>query len=283
MKKIFFLLPVFIFADVNPFGAGNLNSKTPYGLTPQEKAILKNKKDISKLKSEADYLNSQINQIKLKLSGYDDLIKQKLSGFDTVIDELNMQKSKIMQLEKNSSEYNKSIEIINKKINSLEENITTIKQTIKEMSKIQNQNFNALKNAISEILSTLKSSNKPMDVKEVFNRAKKLYFSNKINAAKKLFIYSMQKKYLPATSSYYLGEISFKQGKYQEALAYYKRSVKYYPKTTSYTPKLLYHTGIAFIKTGNKQAAILTFKKLINDFPKSKYAKLAKKELENLE
>ena len=79
-----------------------------------------------------------------------------------------------------------------------------------------------------------------------------------------------------------MGEIAYKQGKYKEALAYYKMSVKYYPKKTSFTARLLYHTGIAFKKTGNKKGAKLTFEKLIQDFPDSKYAKLAKKELENL-
>ena len=282
MKKLFFLLPVFIFADVNSFGAGNLDSGTPYGLTPQEKAILKNKKDISKLRIQVNYLNDQINQIKLKLSNYDDIINQKLSGFDTVINEINAEKIKIKQLQKTSEEYNQSILMINEKITSLEQNITAIKETIKEMSKIQNENFNALKNAISEILTTIKKSNKPMSAKEAFLKARKLFFSNKLNQAKELFSYSLQKKYLPATSSYYLGEIAYRQGNYKQALAYYKTSVKYYPKKTSFTARLLYHTGISFIKTGNKQGAKLTFEKLIQDFPDSKYAKLAKKELENL-
>ena len=282
MKKMFFLLPVFIFADVNPFGAGNLNSNTPYGLTPQEKAILKNKQNISKLKTQVDYLNDQLNQIKLKLSNYDDVINQKLSGFDTVIDEINVAKKNIQQLEKKSDQNTQAIELINKKIASLEQNITTIKETIKEMSKIQNENFSALKNAISEILSSIKKTNRNITAKEAFIKARKLFFSNKLNKAQELFSYSLQKKYLPATSSYYLGEIAYKKGKYKEALAYYKMSVKYYPKKTSFTPRLLFHTGISFIKTGNIQGAKLTFEKLIHDFPDSKYAKLAKKELENL-
>ena len=42
MKKLFFILPIVLLADVDPFKAG-LNSTNPYGLTPQEKAILQNK------------------------------------------------------------------------------------------------------------------------------------------------------------------------------------------------------------------------------------------------
>jgi len=39
---------------------------------------------------------------------------------------------------------------------------------------------------------------------------------------------------------------------------------------------------MSFLKLNQKQNAKLTFKKLISDFPNSKYAKLAKKELEKL-
>ena len=281
MKRLFFLIPLFLFADVNPFGAG-LNSAKPYGLTPQEKAILQNKKNISKLKMQIDYLNDQVSQLKLKLSNYDDIISQKLSGFSTMLDELNTAKANIQNLQKNDENQSQQIEQINQKIQSLEENITAIKESIKEMSKIQNENFNNLKAAIIQILNTLKQKNKPLSAKTAFLKARKLYFSNKLNEAKQLFLYSLQRKYLPATSSYYLGEIAYRQGNYKEALAFYKKSINFYPKKTSFTSKLLYHTGISFLKLGQKNNAKLTFQKLINDFPTSKYANLAKKELEKI-
>jgi len=281
MKRLFFLIPLFLFADVNPFGAG-LNSSKPYGLTPQEKAILQNKKNISKLKMQIDYLNDQVSQLKLKLSNYDDVINQKLSGFSTMLDELNTAKANIQNLQKNDENQSQQIEQINQKIQSLEENITAIKESIKEMSKIQNENFNNLKAAIMQILNTLKQKNKPLSVKTAFLKARKLYFSNKLNEAKQLFLYSLQRKYLPATSSYYLGEIAYRQGNYKEALAFYKKSINFYPKKTSFTSRLLYHTGISFLKLGQKNKAKLTFQKLINDFPTSKYANLAKKELEKI-
>jgi TolA-binding protein len=90
----------------------------------------------------------------------------------------------------------------------------------------------------------------------------------------------LNKNYLPATSSYYLGEIAYKLGKYKKALAYYKKSISLYSKKTSFTERLLYHTGISFLKLKQIKNARLTFEKLIHDFPNSKYAKLAQKELE---
>ncbi len=284
MKKWIFLLPVFLLADINPFNAGNLNSNNPYGLTPDEKAILQNKKEISKLKTEIDYLNNQISQIKLNISNYNDIINQKLAAFSTLLDEINSAKNNIQQLQNSYNSQEEEIKQINQKINSLENNLTNIKQSIKEITIIQNQNFMVLKNAIKEILNKLKNLNasKTLSPNEAFLKARKLYFSNKLNEAKKLFLYSLQKNHLPATTSYYLGEIAYKQKNYKEALAFYKKSVEFYPKKASFTARLLYHTGISFLKIGNKKAAKLTFEKLINDFPKSKYSTLAKKELEKL-
>jgi len=282
MKKLFFLVPIFLFADVNPFTAG-LNSSKPYGLTPQEKAILQNKKEISKLKVQVDDLNNQLNQLKLKLSNYDDIINQKLSGFSTMLDELNIAKMNIQNLQKNDENQSKQIEEINQKISSLEENITAIKESIKEITKIQNDNFETLKAVISEILDRLKKvQTKDLSPKEAFYKAKKLFFSNRLNKAEKLFLYSFQNSYLPATSTYYLGEIAYKEGNYKKALAFYKKSITIYPKKASFTSRLLYHTGISFLKLGQKNSAKLTFQKLINDFPNSKYANLAKKELEKI-
>ena len=279
MKKLFFLLPIFVFADVNPFNAG-LNSN--YGLTPEEKAILNNKKEISKLKVEIDTINDVLDKINLKLSNYDDVISQKLGAFSTLVDELKLQKAKIVSLENNLTIQNNQIKKINKKIESLENEISSIKDSIKEMTQIQNENFNTLKDAIAQILDTIKKQNKPLSAKKAFNKARQLFFDGKLNEAKKYFLYSLNKKYLPATSSYYLGEIAFKQKRYKEALAYYKKSITIYPKKTSFTDSLLYHTAISFLKIGDKESAKLTFQKLINDFPNSKYANLAKKELEKL-
>lgn len=279
MKKLFLLLPIFLFADVDPFNAG-LNSN--YGLTPEEKAILNNKKEISKLKIEVNNINDSLDKINLKLSNYDDLINQKLSAFSTLVDELKLQKAKITSLENNVTLQSSKIQTLEEKINSIEGEIKSIKESIKEITQIQNENFNTLKDAITQILETIKKQNRPLSAKEAFYKAKQLFFDGKLSEAKKYFLYSLNKKYLPATSSYYLGEIAFKQKKYKEALAYYKKSITIYPKKTSFTARLLYHTAISFLKIGDKESAKLTFNKLINDFPDSKYANLAKKELEKL-
>jgi len=281
MKKFLFLLPLFLFADVNPFNAG-LNSPNPYGLTTDEKYILQNKKNINILQKKLNHIQKTVNQIKLKLANYDEIINDRLSAFPTVIDEVNTAMNDISKLKLEFNQTKTKIENIEKRLDSLENNITSIKLSIKEIIKTQNENIQILKNTLNEIIKKIDNMNKPISPKKTFLEAKKAFFANKLDKAKEGFLFSLSKKYLPATSSYYLGEIAYKKKNYKEALAFYKKSVNFYPKKTSYMPRLLYHTAISFEKLGNTKGAVLTLQKLINDFPKSKYLNLAKKELEKL-
>jgi TolA-binding protein len=295
MKKLLFLLPILLLADVDPFQAGNLNSKNPYGLTPQEKAIYKNKQNIIKnsklilsLKKDIDTLKSSLAQ---KFVQYDQTISDmsnKLSSFSTILSEIDAAKRQIDGLQKKLNEYNLSnmqekLKNLEQRVSNLEKSQTALRQSFEEFTKISNQNYQNLSNSINEILNALKNINKkPLSPKEAYNKAKKLFFAGKYNQAKELFLYSLQKRHLPATSSFYLGEIAFKKGNYEQALAFYKKSISLYPKKTSFTAKLLYHTGISFLKLGQRKEAKLTFIKLKTDFPGSKYATLAQKELEKL-
>jgi TolA-binding protein len=280
MKKLLFFIPFLLFADVDPFKAGNLNSPNPYGLTPDEKAILKNKNEIIKNKKNIKNLQNKIQEIKnilaSKLVMYDEIIndlKDKTSSINTIIDEINNLNRKVKNLENNLSSLESNLTSLNTKYDKL-------KKSINEIVKIQNENFKYLADSIQDILNQIKMQN--INPKRVFKKAKKLFFSDKLDEAKKLFLLSLNHHYMPATSSFYLGEIAYKRKNYKEALAYYKKSISLYPKKTSFTDKLLYHTGISFEKLGMKKEAILTFQKLINDFGNSKYANLAKKELEKI-
>jgi hypothetical protein len=67
MKRLFFLLPVLLLAELDPFKAG-LNSANPYGLTPQEKAILQNKKSIQKNSDSIKKLKNKLNNLKSQLA-----------------------------------------------------------------------------------------------------------------------------------------------------------------------------------------------------------------------
>jgi TolA-binding protein len=287
MKKLLFFIPFLLFADVDPFNAGNLNLPNPYGLTSDEKAILKNKNEIDKNKNSIKKLEDEIKKIKndlaSKLVMYDETIsdlKDKASSINTIISEIDNLNLKIKNIENNITNLENNLSNLENNVKDLNNKYDTLKESINQIIKVQNENFKYLTTSIQNILSQMKNQN--ISPKSAFLKAKKLYFSGKLNEAKNLFLISLNNNYLPASSSFYLGEIAYKQKNYKEALAYYKKSITLYPKKTSFTDKLLYHTGISFEKLGMTKNAKLTFEKLIHDFKKSKYANLAKKELEKL-
>ena len=298
MKKLlilFFL--VFLYAEVDPFKAGDLNSPSPYGLTPTEEVILKNKKEIEKNSLLIKNLQENLKKIKSKITQkfieYDDKISNlqtKYTAFNALLDELDATKLKIDKLNRklkdiNLTTLNNKITALEKENEILKKENETLKKAFEEFVKIQNKNLKALNNSIEEILKELKelkSKQKPLNPKQAFIKAKAYFFGNQLEKAKELFLYTLDNNYLPATSAYYLGEIAFKQKNYKKAIFYYKRSTTIYPKKASFTPVLLYHSGLSFLKLNQKEKAKLTFQKLINDFPNSKFAKLAKKELEKL-
>ena len=294
MKKFLILIPFLLFADIDPFAAG---IKSGYGLTPDEKAILQNKKSIQNLRNEFIKLSSKLkklqSQTSLKFVEYDQqisILNEKLSAFNSIIDDLSALKADLIKNKKKYKNFNQrltdienNISKLSNELNSLKNRVSILEDSLSQVVDIQNKNFNALKSSIQDILKQLKNfSGKKLSPKEAFYKARRYFFDGKLEKARELFLYSLNNGYLKATSSYYLGEIAYKKKRYKEALAFYKKSISIYPKKASFTARLLYHTAISFKKLHNKNAAILTLKKLISDFPNSKYANLAKKELEKL-
>ncbi len=287
MKKVILFLPFVVFADINPFTAG-LNSN--YGLTPQEKAILENKKMIIKISKDEDklkkkiddfnskfiILNQSINDIQTKFSSLNSLLLE----IDKTHQKIAYLNSKIKELDKVES-LEKNITKLYKELNNIKKEQNNLKLAINNITKIQNENFKYLTESIKTILNQLNNiSTSSMSASEAFIRAKKMFINKNYDEAEKLFLFTYSKRYYPATSLYYLGEIEYNKHNYKKALEYYKKCISVYPKRASFTSKLLFHTGIAFSKIGNKEASKLTFLKLINDYPDTIYAKEAKKYLE---
>jgi TolA-binding protein len=298
MSKILALLisiPIVLFAaEPSVYGAGNLNSANPYGLSPSEKKIVQNSKDIKNLQK-------KINSIKLK---YNDL-RDRLDGVRSVVESISNKIGKIgnknfAQKEKNSN---------------FEDEIAQLKKSIDDSAQLQNENQDKVKNVLSELSSLIDSINTNYLPKEKFeelqkkqqdfqirvenmfkqlkSEKRKSSISSKSGSVLLKEAYKFFKKksydeaqirfsrlvkinYKPATSNYMLGEISYRRKNYKKAIAYYKKSISLYDKA-SFTPTLLYHTGISLSKLKKSAEARNFFTALKTNYPNSKEAKALKK------
>ena len=279
---ILLLLGVSIYAsEPSAFDAGNLDAPNPYGLTNSEKVILKNKKEVKTLSTNISFVKNELNDMQEKIDG----IKSVVDAQNNRIFKIEQSLSKLKSNEKNSSI---QIQILENDLNKTRElqikNNQKVKLVLGELSSlIDSINSSYVsKDVFAQKLKDIEDKLNSQKIlskngKKIFIEAKKAFRSKDYDKATELFKATAKKRYLPATSNFYLGEINYKTKNYAQAIEYYKRSISLYDKA-SFTPTLLYHTYISFKKLGDRKNAKKFRNILIAKYPKSKVAKLAKKQ-----
>jgi TolA-binding protein len=289
-------IPTLLMAsEPSAFGAGDLSSPDPYGLTSSEKVILETK---DKLKKVAQKSNSQASEL--------DSLRERIDGLQSIIESIsrkthnnkvNLEKFKEEEQNGVSSnneyqtrlatsieENSKSIETLKKSVLDLSQLLDTINKeyvTKKEYNRLV-KSVNDFKALVAKELRTGKvtahSSNSKMSsvslAKIAQKNYKKRYFTKAINAYEEL----INRNYKPAYAHYMIGEMNYIRKNYAEAISYFKKSAALYSKA-SYMPTLMLHTAISMDKTGDKSHAKAFYKAIIVKYPNSKEAKVAKKHL----
>ncbi len=92
------------------------------------------------------------------------------------------------------------------------------------------------------------------------------------------FLKKYPKSDLADNARFWIGEIYFQEGWYQKAILEYQKVIEGYPGGNK-VPAAYYKQGIAFDKLGETGHARLVFKELIEKFPDSHEAGLARKEI----
>lgn len=282
-------------AEPSAFGAGNLETSQPYGLTPSEKVILQNKNKLNKVVVNS---NNQANKV--------DSLRERIDGLQTIIEGLSRKSQEnrlnLKELEKknteeliSTNEYEKRLSEISQ-ANSLE--IKDIKLTLSELSALLNtintkyvskdefntlvNDFNVFKELVAKELkrgaapAKSKMSNAEMAKLAKQNYDKK-YYTKSIEYYTKL----IENKYKPAYAHYMIGEMNYKRKNYSDAIAYFKKSATLYSKA-SYMPSLMLHTAISMEETGDIKNAETFYKGIISKYPNSEHAKTAKNKLSKI-
>jgi TolA-binding protein len=291
MKLVFLALffpALLLSAEPSVFGAGNLDSDTPYGLTDSEKYILKNKKRLENIKKETRAQDGKVESM-----------RERMDGLQTIVEGLS---AKTHQNSVSIGSLSGELEgdgngSISARVEANTQAIVAIKETLKEFSVLLDEinnhyitkdDYNALideMNSLKKGLSkTFKSSGNvsaslsKMSNAQVAKKAqeffKKKYYTNAITYYEHL----IKKKYKPASAHYYIGEMNFRRKKYKTAISYFKESASRYDKA-SYMPTLLLHSAIAMEKTGDSANAQTFYSAVLAKYPTSKEAKEAEKRI----
>ena len=227
------------------------------------------------------------------------LIDQQLSQSSKIIAELSTQVSDLKgglastsgQLEeidhksKQSNEnqllfFNQSITQLSEQVKILTEENSKTQADIKNLRKeMKNQ-----KRFIQKVTGTLSkmSGEAPKSSSSLLKSAHTAFEKNKQSKAKKLYLEVLaQNKISNAKKNhvyYNLGLLNYWSKKYDDALVYLSKIYTKYPKSL-FAPGSLLYIGRSFQKQNKSDEAMATFQELIKNYPKSKQAKTAKKEL----
>ncbi len=291
MKRYsFYLLPLLVAtslinAEPSAFGAGDINSANPYGLTENEKQILNVKKHIEDVDVHVKTIDNQINTVNEQIDGMRsvfDGLNSKIQNIDQSIKLLNGNNNETlsslvseMQELKNYMDKSREIESTNNE---------NIKKTLKDLTAnieknyVSKSSFSALEARILALESKKPTSDasifSKMDNAEVLKVGEELFAEKKYADAKPYFEYLLSKNYRPARSNFVLGEIEYFAENHSKAIPYYKKSAELY-QDAAWMPKLMYHTAISFDKIKDKENADQFYKALKETFPNSEEAKVS--------
>jgi len=286
--------------EVSVFGAGNLDSAKPYGLTSSEKYILKNKQKLGSIDSKVKGVKSEVELLSERIDGIESIyesdsqrLNKAVREVNKIVEEKEIQDAQIadmksvlnqlMQLQeennartaKNISALKSSIRKLTKLVNKINSDYISVKEFEATMRQFSSSGVKVSKKTKTKSKTKLDSKKSSAQLlKEAKAYYKKQYYKNAIPIFEEL----LNRNYKPAESNYYLGEIWYNRKKYEDAIAYFKKSAMLYDKA-SWMPKLLLHSAISFEKLGDVDNASSFYSTLIEVYGDTKEAKIAKQKL----
>lgn len=319
MKRTLALLllsTIAISEEISVFGAGNLDSNQPYGLTTTEKYILKNKNELNTIDTKVKDVKNTIESVNQRIDGLESIYEgdsKKLN--DTVLqlndlikkNEINSSEiekiktvtAQILQIqEENNTNTNKNFDNLKLAISKLEKSLNTINSSYisdKEFKSnmeqfVTKEEFEKIKKLVIKEetpiqkkpeSSKLSDEDLSLSNAQLLEKAKDLFAKDYFTPAIPIFEDLITKNYKPAESNFYLGEIWYYRKQYNDAINYFKKSALLYDKA-SYMPKLLLHSAISFENIKDLENAASFYSTLINVYPNSTEAQTANKNLSNL-
>ncbi|EAL5649819.1 hypothetical protein DRQ68_05145 [Campylobacter lari] len=311
----------FLHAEISAFDAGKVDTKTPYGLTQNEKLQYENQErlralneyytnltskintaveNIEGLQSVTEGLNAQYSKANTKLlsleetyQNFDANITQEIQNLRAYVEEnRQIQEKNHQEIQKVLSEITTLINKINDDYISKEDMNKTISFFQSEIARVQSQtkitpvvpvvdDDNKTEEVIQdvnetqdEVIEVKDDSWKKLQSSEILKKAIEETNKNQFEDAKEKFEHLISIHYKPARSTFWLGEIRYKQQDYAGALGFYKKSSAISTKG-DYVPKLLYHTAISLDKVGDPKSANKFYKALKTTYPDSPEAKVS--------
>lgn len=209
-------------------------------------------------------------------------LKQEVEGLKSIVEGLSITLNQAQQKEANSG--SRSDAKLLQDLSAMIDRINSDYVSKAELKKALRRGSAANKHRDSTPPSSDKNKAKTANVLEtasssaLYSRGVRLVKKKKYSMAKQRFDILKKRGYKKASTHFYLGEIAYRTNKYADAITYYKRSAEA-NENANYMDTLLLHTGISLEKRGDKAQAKRFFQAIVDGYPDTGSAKVAKKHL----
>ncbi|CAA6799731.1 MAG: TPR repeat containing exported protein; Putative periplasmic protein contains a protein prenylyltransferase domain [uncultured Sulfurovum sp.] len=235
------------------YGAGDIDSASPYGLTKTEQAVLENKKTIQ-------MLYNKITEQQRKIDGLTTVIEGQNREILELKEDLTSQQQSSSSAMDDNGTYSMLLEV-----GQAVDHIRNTYVTKDELKKAL-----AGSRPSSSLGSPIGSNSA-----DTYRKGVQLFGKRSYSASKVRFEQTVAENYKPAASNYYLGEIAYYTHNYKDAVSYYKLSASLYDQA-SYMDVLFLHTAISLDKIGEKAQAQSFYQHVIDNYPNKKAATIAR-------
>lgn len=305
MKPFFPLLALVISflplgaAEPSAFGAGNLQSDQPYGLTKTEQSIYENQKALRSVESTGRDNKAQLQTL-----------RERLDGLQTIIEGLNdkaqTNKLQLVELsrdaEQKATSRDEKIVMLDASVAANAANIDALKKLLETLAAqvdginanyVSKDEYNRLVSDVNafkrDMGKTLKNvsggeATDPYEsmssqklAAEARSNYKKLYFKYAIPQYEEL----IRRNYKPAEAHFMIGEMWHYRKDWAKALSYYKESARLFDKA-DYMPTLLLHSAECMKHTGDTDNARRFLQTLLAQYPNAAEAGDARTLLDTL-
>ncbi|UFS63328.1 tetratricopeptide repeat protein [Sulfurimonas sp. HSL-3221] len=285
-------------SEPSVFGAGNLDSDSPYGLTESEKKIVENRQNLKNTKRKSQENSAQLQSLRERIDGLQTIIE----GLAEKTQENKLKVTELTSGEDIGAQRDARIAALEEAVRADEANIASLKTLLESMATqvdainanyVSKDEFNALVGEINafkrDLGKTLKSVSAPAagasleskSSKELAAEAKasynKLFFKDAIPMYEEL----IRRNYKPAYAHFMIGEMWHYRKEWSKALSYFKESAARSSKT-SFMPTLMLHSAECMMHTGDSANAKKFLRSLIAKYPASGEAAEAERLLNTL-
>jgi len=256
-KFILFFITVSVLLWAEPSVYGNSNSYTNL------------QKSAKKNRSRVLTLEQDVEQLKLEVEG----LKSIIEGLSQTLNKMERKAPK-----GNGSIGQRQMTQLQNTVDKIDRNYVSkseLKRVLKGEKILTPKKIkNSTKNSSKTKDNTLESA----PSKALYSRGVRLVKQKRYSMAKLRFDILKKRGYKRASTHFYLGEIAYRTKQYGDAIELYKKSAEANEKA-NYMDTLLLHTGLALEKKGDRSQAKRFFQAIVDGYPDTGSAKVAKKHL----